>query len=498
MTVQQTDEFFGDVKSAAVKSVKWNALGEVVSCILPPVVTLILARLLLPEDFGLVGIAMVFMGFAQTFFNYGLGKVLIQRQTQVRESATTAFWMEVAFAILFAVIVVGIAPVASRFFHDSRVIPVLRILSIQIVFFSFISVQQALLRRNFEFKRLFYVRLFAVFIPGCVSIPLALSGFGVWALVYGTLAGTCLQVVLLWKLSSWRPELTYDLHIAKDLLKFGGWVILEGLVLWLLMWGDSIVLGRFLGVQTVGVYRVGMTLLIFAFGIFLNPLLPVAYSAFSRLQQNRQEMQQSFLKTTKIVAYVALPLGVGFYVLAPSLAAVIFGEKWAGIEVVIALIGIAQVVSWLVGINPEVYRAMGRPDINFKLLMIAAFYYIPVYIIAAPHGLFVFCMARLAVALAAIPLHLWVCWKVLGILPRYLIGNINRSLVSSVIAGSFVYILTKVFVRGIMNWHQIIAAFLLYAACYIFIIWIIDKTFIQGVYRMVKHSLYEHPITIQK
>ena len=480
-----------NIKQKAIKSVKWTALGEMASRSIQPIVILILARLLTPADFGVVGVAMIAIGLGQIFQDFGLGKTLIQRETEVEESANIVFWTNMILSIVIYLIIFLSAPLLSKFFHEPKVIDVIRVLCLQIVFISLIVVHQALFQRNFQYKQLFFIRLSSSAVPGLVSIPLALLGCGVWALVFGSLAGAFVQVLLFWKFSKWRPRLSYDFQLARQLFGFSAWVVLEAFLGWLIIWGDSIVLGHFLGVKELGVYRVGVTSIMFVFGIFFNPLLSVAYSAFSRLQSNQEELKQSFLKMTKMVASISLPLGVGLALLSQPISLAIFGQKWQGIEIVIAIIGIRDGIAWLVGINPEVYRAAGRPDINTKLLIAAVIYYLPVYIFAAHYGLLAFCTARLAVAIIAMGLHIFVANRILGLRFTYLGGCIKEPLLGSLIIVIVLYLISNFIgdTKGIEGLIKIFGMIFIGITAYLISLWLMRKELVLQFWRLAKEAV---------
>jgi O-antigen/teichoic acid export membrane protein len=480
-----------DIKTLAIKSVKWTALGEIVSCSIQPIVLLILARLLIPEDFGVVGVAIIAIGLAQIFQDFGLGKTLIQRETEVEKSANIIFWTNLISSIFIYLILFVSAPIISKFFHDERLIKILRVLCLQLILISFITVHRALFQRNFQFKQLFFIRCATSLIPGFISLPLALSGFGVWSLVYGTLAGAFAQVLLYWKFNAWRPILNYDFQLARQLFRFSSWVALEAFLGWLIMWGDSIVLGHFLGVKELGVYRVGITFLMLVFGIFFNPIVPVVYSSFSRLQSNREELKQSFLKTTKMIASFSLPLGVGLAVLAQPISSVIFGQKWQGIEIVITSIGIMNAITYLVGINPEIYRAIGRPDINSKLLVAAVIYYLPVYIFAASYGLFIFCIARLTVAMIAMGLHIFMANRVLRLNFAYLADSIKDPLLGSIMMAIAVYLIANYIgdFRGVEGWITIFSIIFVGIITYVVSLWFLNKDLVLQFWRLAKEGI---------
>ena len=476
------------IKTSAIKSVKWTALGEIASRSIQPIVTLVLARLLTPSDFGLVGVAMIAISLAQILQDFGLGKTLIQRETEVEKSANIIFWTNITLAIFIYFTIFVNAPFISGFFHEPNVTSVLRVLCLQIVLISFISVHQALFQRKFQFKQIFFVRLFSAIVPGIISIPLALYGYGVWSLVFGTIAGAFTQVVLFWIISSWRPQLSYDFQLAKQLFGFSIWVTLEAFLGWIIACGDSIILGHFLGIKDLGVYRVGVTFITLIFATFFNPLVPVTYSAFSRLQANKEETRQTFLKITKLIASISLPIGIALAILSPSISSIIFGQRWERIEIVIATIGIMHGIAWLVGINPEVYRASGRPDINSKLHIIQLCWYIPVYIFSAPYGLLVFCIGRLGVAIISMFLHMHFSQKLLNIGWIQFLKNINPILISALVSVVSIFFIKRMYSFANPFWDLFIngTTFIL---IYLSMIYLKDREFIYNSFRLFRLSV---------
>lgn len=463
-----------EVKRSAIGSIKWTVLAEVVSRSIQPIITLILARLLVPEDFGVIGVASIVVGLANIFQDFGLGKTLIQRESDVEDSANVIFWTNIVLSGLLYLILFATAPLTSKFFHEPKVVAVIRVLCLQLVLYGLISVPQALFQRQFQFKQLFFIRLFSSAIPGLVSVPLALLGYGVWALVSGILAGSVVQVFLFWRASPWRPRLKYDLPLAQNLFKFGTWVTLEALLGWLIVWGDSIIVGRFLGTKELGIYGTGITLLAIISGFVLNPILPVAYSSFSRLQSVPLQFRDYFLKTTHLIAIIVLPIGTSVILLAQPLSSILLGEKWKGIEIVLIVVGLKDILTSIVGgINAEALRALGRPDINVKLCVVSSVVAIPVYIFAAHYGFLVFCLARLLIGMFMVTLYVYATKVLLKVPFIYPFICSWKALFSASIMGIVLYILGYLIPVQIL--FRIVLALGLGWATYIALLWFVDR-----------------------
>ena len=211
---------------------KWSALAEVATRAMPPLSFLVLARLLVPEDFGVVAAATVVISFSQAIADAGLAKALIQRQSRIEECANAAFWISLSVGLGIAGILFLIAPWVAAYFDDGRITTVIRVLTIQLILSSAASTHAALLQKELAFNRLFRIRLAGATVPVVFSIALAIDGFGYWALVAGTVAGQLLQTILAWRATTWQPRRSFNLAVASELFAFGKWSMLTGMLAW--------------------------------------------------------------------------------------------------------------------------------------------------------------------------------------------------------------------------------------------------------------------------
>jgi PST family polysaccharide transporter len=432
----------------ALGAVKWSVLTEVVSRAVTPLTFIVLARILTPHEFGLVAISQIAITFCALFWDAGLEKALIRTREPTERAANVVFWINLVLGlVLYGVVFVSASPLAS-FFNTPAATLVLQILGLQIIIGSLTTVQNALLRRAFRFKPIFWGRSLAVVIPAVVAIPMALSGYGIWALVVSSLAGSCANLIFLWLSNPWRPSFTFDYVIAKNMSRFGAWIVLDSLVGWFISQGDSLAVGRFLGNQSLGIYRTGRNIVDMLFGLLLNPLLPLLYPAFSDLQEDKKALRALLDEVNRTIMALTLPVGLGTMCIAAPFVVVVLGEKWQGTEVVLAVLGLQSALGWLVASNPEVYRAVGRPDIQTKIGFMTIPLYVVVYFMAAPHGLMAFVYARLGLTIITIPIHVWMAAKVLG-LPYNHYWTIGRSVILSTI-------FMVVVIQG-LNWMLVIS-----------------------------------------
>jgi len=430
-----------DVKNKILKASKWAFLSEIASKAVTPLVFVILARILSPEDYGIMNLAAMVIAFAQIFYDGGLGKALIQRQSDTEEVANIVFWTNVALGLVFYLVIFFLSPFLAVFFKDYRLINVLRVQSLVIIIYSFSSVQTALLQKKLDFKSLFWVRIATSFLPGCASIPLALVGYKYWALVVGIIIGGIAQVIILWMLSPWKPKFYFNIKLVKPVYRFGFFVTLEAILTWGFIWGDSLIVGKYLGTEAVGLYRTGNYFVSTIYGFLLSPLLPILYSTFSILQTDRKNLIDFYLKTVKTLSFVALPIAFGLFSINATIGAAVFGGKWIGIGPVIGFFAILHGTSWIVGMNPDLYRAVGKPQISTIISSISLPIYFIVYLISVKYGLVSFLSGRLILGLLMLPVHLLVAKKMLSISMISVINSIKWFVLSALLMTTILLII---------------------------------------------------------
>ena len=397
-------------------ALKWSFLSELASKLIQPVVFVVLARLLTPEDFGVMSAALMVMAFSQIFWEAGMGKALIQRQTDIQDAANVAFWVNLALAVMIIGLLYSAAsPIALTFFQDARVTAVIQIMTLQVLLGALGSVQTALLQKELGFKKLFWVRFATVSLPGLASIPLAWQGMGYWALVAGTLAGQVAQVIMLWRMSVWRPDWSFPVPVAREMGRFGAWVGLSGLLAWFYLWMDSLVVGMYLGSHDLGLYRTGNQFSAMIFAFLFVPITPVLYSHLARMNGDRERIKMAAEKVIQVLILIAVPVAAVIFSLSDSIATALFGEKWQGIALVIGVMGLVHGFSWIVGMNGEFYCAVGKPAyetiVGGGMLLI----YLGGYLYSISFGFENFIWTCFALALSALLLHLLVLNSVVSL-----------------------------------------------------------------------------------
>lgn len=397
-----------------VKAIKWSLLSAVVSRLAPPVFIILLARLLAPEEFGLVAMAMVVIAFVTMFQDMGFRPALVQRREVGEELKNAVFWGTALFGVVFFLALYALAPAVGQMYRSQEVVPVLRTLAVLFLITPLGTVHGALLARELDFRRLFWIELIPAIVPGMVAITLALAGLGVWALVWGTLAGACVRVIGLWRAVAWRPGGGAHLREWPGLLRFGGWVSVESILGWVITHSDFLFAGRYLGAMQVGYYRLGVSLVLLPARTVGQSLGRVLFPAFSRVQKNMAQVRDGFERSFRLVALLVVPVGVAGVAYADPIVPLLLGEKWYPVVDVVQVLAPAGALAALVNVAPPLYRAIGRVKIMPRFLTVRAVVSIPVYWMAARQGLMDLVWAKLLLTLCFVPVNLGIAVRVLG------------------------------------------------------------------------------------
>jgi O-antigen/teichoic acid export membrane protein len=422
-----------------LNSVKWSFFAESATKFVPPLVFVILARFLTPEDYGVMASAMMVIAFSQIFWELGMGKALIQRQSDINDSANVAFWVNSFFGVIITLTLFLLSKkLAITFFHDDRVVLVLRVMTIQVLLGSLSSVHLALIQKRMEYKKLFWVRFATVSLPALASIPMAWAGMGYWSLVVGSIGGQFIQLMALLKMSHWRPMLSFNIRVAKEISGFGLWVAFSGILTWFYMWADSLFVGMYLGSHELGLFRTGNQFSIMVFSFLFAPLTPVLYSYLSTMKGDLERIVKASEKVIKTLVLLAIPLGIIIFSLSDEISKVIFGNKWAGIELVIAFMALMHGFSWVVGMNGEIYRASGKPSYETIITGSTLIIYFVAYFISINYGFETFVITRAGLAIGALFLHLLVIRLTLKIRIVNILVSIFSTVLISYISVVFV------------------------------------------------------------
>lgn len=343
----------------------WTGLVQSWRLILQFGISILLARLLVPSDFGLIGMVMVFASFVSIFNDLGLGAAIIQQRKIDDIQISTVFWLTLAIGVVLTTTMALSAPLLARFFHQPLLRILTPVLALNILFASWSIIPATLLQRSMLFRKIAIIEITGITIAGLVAFIMALSGFGVWCLVLQTLLGTLIPAVLFWLAArtEWR---SFNLFSIRMLFKFGSNLMGFQIINYWIRNMDNLLIGRFIGSEGLGLYSRAYNLMLFPVSQMSGIVARVMFPALSSIQDDRQQVRNIYLKSTRAIALIIFPLMVGLLVTATPFITTLFGPKWNGVIPVLrvfCVMGLGQSISTTVG---WIYTSQGRVDLMFK------------------------------------------------------------------------------------------------------------------------------------
>lgn len=356
-----------DLAKATVRGVGWTAGAQVGRQVLQIATSLIVARLLLPSDFGTVAQVTVIANVANILGDFGLGAALVQR-TQVEERhASTVFWGQAILGFVVSLVVAACAPLIAAFYGD----PELRMLTLVLAPSFFVTslcvVQRSLLTRAMRFKVTAVADVAALAVSGIVCVVAAASGAGMYAIVAQILSSTLVVLVLLWAFARWRPSWTFDLDALRDLLPFSKNLLGYTFINYTIRNGDNLLVGRLMGASALGLYSRGYSILLYPTRQITSVVGRVMFASLSRVNDDVVRLRRGYLRAVAAISVLSFPLMAGVALVAGDLVPVLLGDQWLEAVTIIrifAVLGIFESVTTSIG---WIFQSTGRTDVLLRM-----------------------------------------------------------------------------------------------------------------------------------
>lgn len=363
MTEQPHTPKTDDIGARARTAVGWRALSQFSSQGISIVTGIILARLLMPADFGVIGMAGIVTGLAGVFQDLGFGQALVQRAELRPEHSRSAFWMTLIMGgLLYAALYFG-APFAGEYFHDERMVPVLRLMALSFLISPFGVVPRSLLQRDLDFRRPFYAGLAGTITSGAVGITLALLGHAYWSLVWALLASSIVGTIALCIVTRYTPPVVPTLSGARDLFGFGAGMTAISLMFYLRERADYIVIGRRLDASALGLYTRAFNIMQLPVNTAVYTIHGILFAALARLGGEPERMRHALARSLTALAAVVLPAEGLLLVASAELVPAVFGDQWVGAVPSLQVLALTAVSMVMGNVGGAAIKAVGRVDL---------------------------------------------------------------------------------------------------------------------------------------
>ncbi len=318
------------LKSKAISGVKWTTLSTVVVTILQLVQLAILARFLDPSAFGLMALVMVVIGFSQAFLDMGISNAIIHKQDITREQLSTLYWVNILAGILLFGIISLVAPFVAEFYKEPELTELIMLVAITFIIQPFGQQFMILWQKEMRFSEIAKIDIVNKSISLLVSAYLAYKGYGVYALVYGTLAGIISQTVqfMYIGLKEHKPSFVFRVSEIKEFLSFGLYQMGEKSINYFNSQIDVILIGKLLGTETLGVYSIAKQLIMRPAQV-INPIITkVTFPTMAKVQNDMKQLKNIYLKTINYLSSVNFPIYVFLFIMSQEIVIILFGRDW--------------------------------------------------------------------------------------------------------------------------------------------------------------------------
>lgn len=377
------------LKAQTIIGVKWTTISTIATTVLQFIQLAIMARILSPSDFGLMAIVMVVMGFVGAFADMGVSNALIHRQTISKNELSSLYWLNVIAGVVMFILVSAIAPLVAEFYKEKELTKLIILLSTTFIIQSFAQQFSMLWQKELRFREIAKIEITNKIISLFVTVYLAYVGYGVYALAYGTIVSSIIQTIqyLYLGLKEYRPMMRFKFQDVESFLEFGVYQMGERTVNYFNYQIDTLLIGKLLGVESLGIYNIAKQLVMKPALVF-NPIITrVTFPAMSKIQSDLPKLKEVYLKTINYLSSVNFPIYAFIFIFAYEIILVMFGTKWIDAVLIVKILSLWA--AWRSTGNPigSLQLARGRADLGFWWNL-WLFFYVPIGVwIASRWGL---------------------------------------------------------------------------------------------------------------
>lgn len=427
-------------------------------------ISIVLARLLLPEQYGLIGMLVIFLAVAQSFLDSGFGSALIQKQNADHVDECSIFYFNIVIGFLAAGILCLFAPAIAQFYNEPQLKSLTIFLSINIVINSFGLIQTTLLKKCLDFKTQAKISVLTVIISGPVGILLAYNGYGVWSLAIQQVCANAVRTFSLWIFCIWRPSLTFSFSALRQMFVYGSRLLASGLLDKIFENIYSVIIGKLFSAVSLGHYTRALSLQQLPANVLTDIVGRVTFPLFSSMQNDTERLKVEFKKTFVILAYLNFPVFVALAVLAKPLVIVLLTDKWLPCVSFLQILAVLGFMYPLHAIHLNILLALGRSDLFFRLEIIKKILIVIVIAITWSYGIKTMIVGQVVLSIIAYYLnsyftaqfiHYSLWEQIKDLIPSVLFASIMGGVISIVTylhITNFIFLLGSQIVIGIITY----------------------------------------------
>lgn len=375
------------LKDRAVGGAIWKLSEKLGMQLMQIVIQIVLARLLMPEDYGIIGLLTIFINISDVFILQGFTTALIQKKDADELDSSSVFYANFVMSVIIYAVFYAISPIAAKFYKTPQLCSVMRVMSVNIIVGAFCSVHNAIVSKRLQFKISFIRNIANTITQGIVGISMACFGFGVWSLVGSKIAGTFVGMVILCATVDWKPRLMFSVNRMKVLFRYSSKVLGTNLLNTLFNNIHSLIIGRYFSTSDVGYYQRGQQIPQAAMTAVDGSMNEVLYPTLSLLQNEPDRLKYALRRSMKTSMYIVLPMLMGLMVTARPFTILLLTDKWLP-SVPFMQLTCLITAFWPLSARIHALNAIGRSDVTLKLSIIAKILTIIMIVMCIPLGMY--------------------------------------------------------------------------------------------------------------
>lgn len=403
------------LKSETKKGVIWSSVERFSVQGIQFLVMLIMARLLSPHDYGVVGMIAVFTSVAQVFVDSGFSQALIRKNNRTEVDNSTVFYFNLVVSIFIYIILYLSAPLIAHFYNMPMLVSYIRVVGIVIIINSLSIVQVALYSSSIDFKTQAKASLFSVIISGIIGIFLAFNDYGPWALVAQQISNSVINTSVLWIYSSWRPLWAYSWKSFRELFQFGSKLLATGIINAIYGNIHTIVIGKLYSAQALGLYSRANHFASFPSSNFTTIFQRVTYPVLCKVQDDLERLATVYRKMLRCSVFIVFPCMMLLAAMAKPIVLITVGEKWVECAYLLTIICFGRMWYPVHAINLDILQVSGRSDLFLKLEIYKKLISLIILVISAPLGIAAMCYGNIIASLICLYINTYYSSRILGI-----------------------------------------------------------------------------------
>lgn len=376
------------IKKSIILGIMWKLMERIGVQGIQFIISIILARLLLPEEYGIIALITIFLNIANIFIQSGFSSAIIQKKEVDEVDCNSVFYFNLSIAIIAYFILYMLSPLIANFYKNPILSSVLRVQAITLIIGGLNAVQNAIIQRKMQFKKLFIVSMVAIIIQGLVGIFMAYKNYKIWSLVISNLVGSIVTTIILWFVTSWRPKLNFSIIRLKSMFKFGSRLLLSSLIDTIYNNLYSLIIGKKYDQEMLAYYNRGQNIPNLLVTNINSSIDGVLFPALSTYQDDKKGMKMLVRRSIVTSSFIVFPIMFGLFAISKPLTIILLTDKWIDSVPFMKLSCIMYAMWPIHTANLQAIKAMGRSDVFFKLEVIKKILGIVIIVITIPFGVY--------------------------------------------------------------------------------------------------------------